>query len=385
MKIRMTKQLFSLAAAFLALTFAGFGGGAPMPQASTNPAAQTAAQKYKNIQVLKTIPADELIPTMQFIGASLGVECDFCHVEREMDKDDKKSKKTAREMMVMVFVLNKDNFKGEREVTCNTCHRGSIHPQAIPTIVAEGAKPKGAESEHETDAAPASLPSGNPVLEKYLQALGGKTALDKISTRVEKGNAVLGGGHQLPIEIFAKSPDQRVSVMHTPNGDSVTAFNGHEGWLAVPSRPLREMSAPDEYAAKLDATVFFPAHLGAAFDELKLQANSETIAERATTVVLGVTKRQPPTKLYFDQQSGLLVRMVHYGDTALGLNPTQIDFADYRDVGAVKTPFRWTIARPSGAFTIQLDEVQDNAPIDDAKFVKPAQPPGLAAEDSAPH
>ncbi len=380
----MKKQFFSLGVVFIALSFAGRGDGAPLPQASANPAVPTAAQKFKNIQVLKTIPADQLIPTMQFIGASLGVECDFCHVEREMDKDDKKPKKIAREMMTMTFALNQDNFKGEREVSCNTCHRGSIHPQAIPAIMAEASKPRGAESEHEPDTPPASLPSGNPVLDKYLQALGGKAALDKVTTLVEKGNAVIGEGRKLPIEVFAKSPDQRVSVMRTPNGDSVTAYNGHEGWLASPGRPLREMSASDDYAAKLDATVFFPAHLTPAFDQLKLEPKPETIADHPATVVLGLTKGQPPAKLYFDQQSGLLIRMVHYTDTALGLNPTQIDFADYRDVGGVKTPFRWTIARPSGAFTIQLEEVHDNMPIDEAKFVKPAQPPD-APQTTAPH
>ena len=67
--------------------------------------------------------------------------------------------------------------------------------------------------------------------------------------------------------------------------------------------------------------------------------------------------------------------MLHYTDTALGLNPTQVDYADYRDAGGVKTPYRWTIARPSGAFTIQLDEVLSNAPIDASKFEEPAQPP----------
>jgi hypothetical protein len=90
-------------------------------------------------------------------------------------------------------------------------------------------------------------------------------------------------------------------------------------------------------------------------------------------VVWATTKGQPPVKLYFDPQSGLLMRMVHYTDTALGLNPVQVEYADYRDLGGVKTPYRWTIERPSGAFTIQLDEVQDNAPIDAARFEKPAQ------------
>jgi hypothetical protein len=68
--------------------------------------------------------------------------------------------------------------------------------------------------------------------------------------------------------------------------------------------------------------------------------------------------------------------MVRYGDSALGLNPTQVDYADYRDSGGVKIPYHWTIARPSGRFTIQVDKVEQNVPIDAAKFAPPAPPPG---------
>jgi photosynthetic reaction center cytochrome c subunit len=372
--------------AILALTLALLTEGPRVSGAPGAPPAKTAAEEFKNIQVLKNIPADQLIPTMQFIGASLGVECEFCHIGRDMDKDDKKAKKTAREMMRMMFAVNQNNFSGEREVTCNTCHRGSIHPQAIPAIATEAPKPPTTDGDHDNDAASlASWPSGNSVMAKYLEALGGKPTLEKVATRVEKGNAVLAGGRGLPIEIFAKAPDERVSVMHTANGDSVTAFNGHVGWLAAPGRPLREMSAADQYAARLDATVMFPANLAAMFDELKLQPHPETVDGHAATVVWGITKGQPPVRLYFDPQSGLLLRVLHYVDTALGLNPTQVDYSEYRDVGGVKTPYRWTIARPSGAFTIQLDEVHNNAPIDAAKFVEPAQPLESGPESNPAH
>jgi hypothetical protein len=126
----------------------------------------------------------------------------------------------------------------------------------------------------------------------------------------------------------------------------------------------------------LDATVFFPTHLAEQFDELKLQPQSETIASHPASLVLAIRKGQAPARLYFDQESGLLVRMVHYTETALGLNPTQLDFADYRAVGAAKTPFRWTVSQPSGSFTVQLDRVQDQVPIEAKTFVKPAAPPG---------
>jgi len=74
--------------------------------------------------------------------------------------------------------------------------------------------------------------------------------------------------------------------------------------------------------------------------------------------------------------SFLLVRLIRYIDSPLGYNPTQIDYADYRTADGIKTPFRWTVARPGNRFTIQVDELKQNVPIDDSKFIAPpATPP----------
>src|SRR5271155_4779243 len=111
------------------------------PQQAVAAGPKKAEEQFKNIQVLKGIPADQLIPAMQFITASLGVECQFCHVEGAFEKDDKKPKETARKMMEMMFAINKDNFDGHREVTCYSCHRGSTDPVGTPLVMAEEPKP----------------------------------------------------------------------------------------------------------------------------------------------------------------------------------------------------------------------------------------------------
>ncbi len=95
------------------------------------------------------------------------------------------------------------------------------------------------------------------------------------------------------------------------------------------------------------------------------------------------TDGKPPIRLYLDKQTGLLVRLVRFGETALGWLPTEIDYADYRDVDGVKVPYRWTLARPNGRFTIQVNELKQNVPLDDAKFAKPPaapEPPKNTAE-----
>src|SRR5438552_18062164 len=89
--------------------------------ASTSPAkARTAAEAYQNVQVLKDIPADQLVPAMQFITYSLGVECSYCHVEGALEKDDKKPKQIARKMMEVMAGINGDDFESEQIVTCNS-------------------------------------------------------------------------------------------------------------------------------------------------------------------------------------------------------------------------------------------------------------------------
>ena len=100
--------------------------------ANGSPATMSEAA-FKNIQVLKGIPADQLIPAMQFMSSSLGVECGFCHVEDHFEKDEKKAKQTARKMMQMMW-LKLHNFLGQREITCYSCHRGSLDPANTPIL-----------------------------------------------------------------------------------------------------------------------------------------------------------------------------------------------------------------------------------------------------------
>jgi photosynthetic reaction center cytochrome c subunit len=337
-------------------------------------APKRAEEQFKNIQVLKGIPADQVIPGMQFIAASLGVECEFCHVQGAFEKDDKKPKQTARKMMEMMFAINKDNFEGHREVTCYSCHRGNPDPVATPPVMAEDLKSGAAEAKKSggVETKEVGGPTADQLLDRYLQAAGGVKAIDKVSSRVMKGTITF-GDRNVPIEIFSKDPEKRVSITHTPDGDSVTAFDGHEGWLGVPGHQVREMHGPDLDGAAMDADLQFAEHLKSMFSEAQVRGK-ETIGDYEAYFVAGQREGKTPLRLYFDAQSGLLVRLVRYGETPFGRLPTQIDYADYREVGGVKMPFRWTLARPGGRFTIQLSEVKQNVPVDDAKFVKPPAP-----------
>ena len=371
------KSWFSICGASLLGVLAIAGAHGQSTPAKTKPedavaaAPKLAEEEYKNIQALKGTPAEQLVPSMQFIAASLGVDCEYCHVPHQMEKDDKKSKVTARKMIGMMMAINKENFEGRREITCYSCHRGSAEPVATPIITAEEPKREAPESGKVGDPKPI-FPPPEELLDKYISAVGGAETLQKVTSRVEKGTLTAFGGQHFPVVVYSKAPNKRLSIMHLSNGDSLTAFDGHQGWLSVPGR-VHMMSAAENAAAAMDADLYFPLHVKALYQKFRVDVG-EKIDGRDTYIVLGPEEGQLPLRLYLDKESGLLLRLVRYAETPLGRNPTQIDYADYRESNGVKIPFRWTLSRPGNRFTIQVEEVQQNVPMDDAQFAPPSQP-----------
>ncbi len=331
-----------------------------------------AEEKFKNIQALKGVPADDVVPAMQFISNSLGVECEFCHVRNAFDKDDIDKKKIARKMITMTMAINKDSFDSKRQVTCFSCHRGAHDPVGVPIIPDVEPQPEHDAGNAGGTPPAATGPTADQILDKWAQAVGGADALHKITSRVEKGTIKFGEG-QSSVEIYAKAPGKRLSVMHTPRGESLTGFDGQAGWLTG-FGPPRDMTGGDIDVARIDSDMYLPVEAKKVFTQFRVRP-PEKVGDRDAYLVFGLRQGHPPVRLYFDEQSGLLVRMVQYVETPLGRNPVQIDFADYRDADGVKVPFQWTLARPRGRFTIQVNEIQQNVPIDDAKFAKPAGPP----------
>jgi photosynthetic reaction center cytochrome c subunit len=357
----------------LALTFAGaHAQSAATPQAGA--AVKTAGQdpQFKNIQVLKDLPSDQLIPAMQFITVALGVDCDACHVQGAREKDDKQMKLTARHMMQMQMDINKNNFNGNRQVTCYTCHRGSENPVGVPVIPeTEAERPQ--QRPAAAQATPPTLPTADQLLAKYIDAIGGAAVVTKITTRVEKGNTIV-GENKTPIDLYMKAPNMRYSVTHGQNGDNITAFDGTAGWQGGGRGGPRVMAPVDSMSAMIDAAVAFPTNLKTVLPQMRVR--TDKIGDKEYYMIAGRGPGTPSqVRLYFDEQTGLLTRVIRYNDAGLGTMPVQVDYADYRDADGIKIPFRWTLSRPQGRFTIQVDSVQQNVPIDDSKFAKPAAPP----------
>ena len=371
-------------------------------------AAQTASQEktllaeqaFKNIQVLKGIPVDDFMETMGVMAASLDFDCSDCHVGAGTDQvdwpADTPRKQMARKMVLMVANINKSNFGGRQVVTCWTCHRNRDKPLVTPamdtiygTVTIE---PDDVIEQAE------GLPSPESILDKYIQAAGGAQRLAAVKSFVGTGTSVgfggFGGGGD--VELLAKAPDKRATIIvfkDAPGrGDQIRTFDGHTGWVRTPLNVLGEfqLSGGDLDGARLDAQLSFPGQIKQILTNLKTgppgtikdlpAPTSQSSLQKDVTlgqthdvdVVQGGGPRGLLVTLYFDRKTGLLVRELRYGNSPIGRVPTQIDFADYRDVNGIKLPFRITYAWLDGRDSIVLKEIKTNVAVNEAKFGKPA-------------
>ena len=352
---------------------------------------QMAEDVLKNIQVLRGIPMDEFMGTMGFFASALSLNCIDCHVKEAADNwakyaDDTPLKQTARKMVLMVRTINQANFGGKPVITCYTCHRSSDTPKAIPSIAEQyGTVPDIDPNEVKTEgpATAAGAPSADQILDKYLQALGGAQKLANLTSFVAKGTyqGFETAGTTVPVEVYAKAPAQRATIAHVPAGaggltkDLTTTYDGHNGWIAARSTLVPELTLTGGLldGAKVDAELSFPGLIKQALVDWNANFQETNIDDHPVRIVQG-TSGKSLVKLYFDKQSGLLVRQVRYANTIVGVNPTQVDYSDYRDVpgAGVKLPFRWIMSWTDGQSTFEMSQVQPNAPIDAAKFAKPA-------------
>ena len=360
------------------------GWSAPR-QSAPQEKAPMAEDVFKNVQLLKGIPVDEFMETMGFFSASLGLNCVDCHTAQSEGNwahfaDDTPLKQTARRMISMVADMNRNNFGGARALTCYTCHRGDQRPKVVPSLALQYGPPL--EDPNEIEVIPRTgVPAADEIFDKYLEALGGTQRLQNLTSFVAKGTySGYDTDHEkFPVEIFAKAPGQRTTIVHMRIGgsveDSVRTYDGRDGWIAAPDKPMPLMilTGGNLNGAKLEAMVSFPAEIKQTFRQWRVGLT--TIEDRDVQIVQGTGPAQPPVKLYFDAKSGLLVRMVHYSESPVGRTPTQIDYDDYREVAGVKFPFHWTVTWTDGQTSTELSEVQPNAPIDNARFARPAPAP----------
>jgi hypothetical protein len=339
-----------------------------------------AEEVFKNIQVLKGIPVDEFMGTMGFFSSSLGLNCTDCHVEESGGNwaryaDDNALKQRTRQMVVMMNTINRTNFGGRQVVTCNTCHRGSSRPNVMPSLNALYAEPAPDEPGDPFEQAPGQPPA-DQVLDRFIAAIGGAQRVAALTSFAGKGTYIgFDDAEKSPMEMFARASGQRATIVHGLSGDTIATFDGRNGWIAAPATdkpiPLLTLTGQELEGVRLETQLLFPSRIKESLTRWRVGVPALLEGDREVRLVQGNTAGGGVVTLCFDMESGLLVRLVRYGQSPVGRLVTRVDYDDYRDVAGVKMPFRWTVRWLSGRSTYELTDVQPNVQIPATRFAQP--------------
>jgi outer membrane lipoprotein-sorting protein len=282
-------------------------------------------------------------------------------------------------MLGIVEGINKAYFGGRRVVSCYSCHDGNTRPEFVPDLAVQysSALPR---DPFEIVRADPDAPSIDAIFARYLQAIGGAERAATLRSVALKG--IYSGWdtlHQkVPVEIYVRTPSQRAVIIHGFDGDMTTVYDGQAGWVAGPETmkpvPVMALTGPNLDVARIETELFFPARLRETLTGW-LVGPATSIDDRDVRLVQGKLRAGGlPVTLYFDEESGLLVRALMYTSSPVGINPKQIDLSEYREVGGIRMPHRWVITWTDGRSTADISEIQPNAAIDASRFGRPSAP-----------
>jgi photosynthetic reaction center cytochrome c subunit len=373
----------------LGATLAGQTG----PSAPAGQKPLMSEQAFKDVRLLRGIPVKEFMETMGFFSAALALNCSDCHGEASGSSWgnyalDSPLKTTSRRMIQMMNGINKANFGGAPVITCYTCHRGSQRPKATPSLALQYSVPP---DEDPDEIEPLAAGTGRvtvtaeQVLDRYIEAIGGAAAAARLTSYTAKGTyeGFDSDFEQRPVEVYAKAPDMRATVVHMRVGDNIITHDGREAWQAGPSDltpvTLFPLLGASLDGARLDAQLAFPGQIKQVLTDWRTGFPPLTIDDLPVDVVEGRTPARGRVKLYFDRKTALLVRSVRYSRTVVGTVPITVVYSEYRDVPGVgvKLPYKWEVIWTNGRGTYNITSLQPNVTIDAARFGRPA--PGQAA------
>jgi hypothetical protein len=218
----------------------------------------------------------------------------------------------------------------------------------------------------------AATPTVEAIIEHYIAAMGGRAAIEKITSRASLGKIEVPSMNLSgTVMIHEKAPDKLLQVVVINGNAFRQGFDGTHAWTDDPADGLRVLSGIQLAEAKRDADFFHPLHLHEIYPNMTL-ARKEKVGDRDAYVVQGTAAGEnQPDKMYFDVDSGMAVRLVSHRHTPDGEANVQEDFSDYHKVDGLELPFTIEQTGGSAEFTIHVSEVRHGINLDDSEFVQP--------------
>lgn len=226
--------------------------------------------------------------------------------------------------------------------------------------------------------AAAALPSADQILDKYVAAIGGETAWHKLTSRSSTGTIEIPAmSLSGTVEIHEKAPDFSLAIVSLGGATFQRGFDGTTAWSNDPQNGLRTETGAEAEDSKRQADFYHQLNMRKYYSKWKV-TGIEKVGDHDAYVVEATSTAGDLDKMYFDTQSGLLVRAITTVHSPQADQVVEADLSDYRDVDGIKLPFRVHQSTTQADYTITFTEVHQNVDLAEGQFAKPASQPADA-------
>ena len=221
----------------------------------------------------------------------------------------------------------------------------------------------------------AALPSADQILDKYVAAIGGEAAWHKLNSRVSKGTIDIPAmSLNGPVDILEKAPNFSLATVNIGGAVFKRGFDGTAAWSDDPQNGLRTLSGAEAEDSKRQADFYHQVSMRKYYSKWNV-SGTQKIGDHDAYAVEATSTAGDLDKMYFDAQSGLLVRAITTVHSPQGDQVIQADLTDYRDTDGIKLPFSVHQSSVQAEYTITFTEVHHNVDLTDGQFAKPTTPP----------
>jgi hypothetical protein len=244
---------------------------------------------------------------------------------------------------------------------------------AVSPLLAFAQNTMSVDPEPEPPSRPRATMTADQVLERYIEAIGGRAARAKVSTLVAKGTVeYVGVPLSGTIEVYAKAPDKILEVMTIPSaGSLMRGYDGVTGWASNPREGSRVLTGAELASVKRSAAFNGDVEWQGLFKSVTV-ASVEHFSGR-DYYILEFAPFEPSEgvqRRYYDADTFLLTRMEGTLGDARGGESLTITLSDYRRVNGVLMPFASETRTSRFTMKITLKSATFNTPIALSKFKK---------------
>jgi hypothetical protein len=226
-----------------------------------------------------------------------------------------------------------------------------------------------------------ALPKAEEILDKFVEATGGKAAYEKVHNEKATGTFdFVGKGVKGTMVNYRAEPNKMYTRVELENIGAVEdGTDGETAWTLSALQGPHIKQGEERAIALREATLRAPVEWRKLYKSAETAGVEDVNGQACYKVVVTPNEGKPETQ-YYDKKNNLMVKMTMTVVSQMGEIPTETTVSDYKEQDGLLTPRKSHHSALGQEFEITISQIEYNVDIPPGQFDLPKEIKALAAK-----